>query len=358
MEKNIITAMSGKYLVKSVTIKELVESAPNLPAMQRVRGSVWKPEVSAALVEDIKSGLYVPPIVLAGDVDHADVADGQQRLTAISAAYGKGELPGDCTVLVAVDAGRSFVDSFRVLNMGVPVGSSLVQAASYDSGVTDAIIRLAAHPLFGLYKWTSTQVLRTARAEFASVALAICAGWATPCSSTKECAAWLRKSAALIDDTAVQAAEDALESIRLALVPYDTIKDVKDKARREEVKRARKILANLRKKNLFLTAVGVALKGGDMTDYVVLTTMDSLLGEKTVYSATVNGRQKKMVAKWSIGGGSSGSYQEYRDRLIVAMDKLPRVKERMATSTAEDEAANAADAAESDAAALADALGI
>lgn len=358
MEKNIITAISGKYLVKAVTVKELVESAPNLPAMQRVRGSVWKPEVSTALVEDIKSGLYVPPIVLAGDVDHADVADGQQRLTAITAAYGKGDLPGDCTVLVAVDAGRSFVDSFRVLNMGVPVGSSLVQAASYDSSVTDAIIRLAAHPLFGLYRWTSTQVLRTARAEFASVALAIAAGWATPCSSTKECSAWLKKSAALIDQTAVQTAEDALEAIRAALVPYDQIKDIKDKARREEVKRARKILANLRKKNLFLTAVGVALKGGDMGDYVVLTTMDSLLGEKTVYSATVNGRQKKMIAKWSIGGGSSGSYQEYRDRLIVAMDKLPRVKERLTTSTAEDEAAHAADAAESDAATLADALGI
>ena len=358
MEKNIITAISGKYLVKAITVKELVESAPNLPAMQRVRGSVWKPEVSTALVEDIKAGLYVPPIVLAGDVDHADVADGQQRLTAITAAYGKGELPGDCHILVAVDAGRSFVDSFRVLNMGVPVGSSLVQAASYESSVTDAIIRLAAHPLFSLYRWTSTQVLRTARAEFASVALAIAAGWATPCSSTKECATWLKKSAALIDDTAVQTAEDALESIRQALVPYDQIKDIKDKARREEVKRARKILANLRKKNLFLTAVGVALKGGDMGDYVLLTTMDALLGEKTVYSATVNGRQKKMVAKWSIGGGSSGSYQEYRDRLIVAMDKLPRVKERMATSTAEDEAAHAADAAESDAAALADALGI
>lgn len=358
MEKNIITAISGKYLVKAITVKELVESAPNLPAMQRVRGSVWKPEVSAALVEDIKSGLYVPPIVLAGDVDHADVADGQQRLTAITAAYGKGNLPGDCTVLVAVDAGRSFVDSFRVLNMGVPVGSSLVQAASYESSVTDAIIRLAAHPLFSLYRWTSTQVLRTARAEFASVALAIAAGWATPCSSTKECSAWLKKSSALIDDTAVQTAEDALEAIRQALVPYDQMKDIKDKARKEEVKRARKILANLRKKNLFLTAVGVALKGGDMADYVMLTTMDALLGEKTVYSATVNGRQKKLVAKWSIGGGSSGSYQEYRDRLIVAMDKLPRVKERMATSTAEDEAAHAADAAESDAAALADALGI
>lgn len=358
MEKNIINAVSGKYLVKAVTVKELVESAPNLPAMQKVRGSVWKPEVSNALVEDIKSGLYVPPIVLAGDVDHADVADGQQRLTAINTAYGKGDLPGDCTVLVAVDAGRSFVESFKVLNMGVPVGSSLVQAASYDSGVTDAIIRLAAHPLFSLYRWTSTQVLRTARAEFASVALAIAAGWATPCSSTKECAAWLKKSAALIDDAAVQTAEDALESIRVALVPYDQIKDIKDKARKEETARARKILANLRKKNLFLTAVGVALKGGDMSDYVMLTTMDSLLGEKTVYSATVNGRQKKMVAKWSIGGGSSGSYQEYRDRLIVAMDKLPRVKERLTTSTGEDDAAALADAAENDAAALADALGI
>ena len=358
MEKNIINATSGKYLVKAVTVKELVESAPNLPAMQRVRGSVWKPEVSTALVEDIKAGLYVPPIVLAGDVDHADVSDGQQRLTAITAAYGKGVLPGDCTVLVAVDAGRSFVESFKVLNMGVPVGSSLVQAASYDSAVTDAIIRLAAHPLFGLYRWTSTQVLRTARAEFASVALAIAAGWATPCSSTKECSAWLKKSAALIDGTAVQTAEDALEAIRVALVPYDQLKDIKDKARKEEVKRARKILANLRKKNLFLTAVGVALKGGDMGDYVMLTTMDALLGEKTVYSATVNGRQKKMVAKWSIGGGSSGSYQEYRDRLIVAMDKLPRVKERLTTTTGEDEAAALADTAESDAAALADALGI
>lgn len=354
MEKNIINAVSGKYLVKSVTVKELVESAPNLPAMQRVRGSVWKPEVSTALVEDIKAGLYVPPIVLAGDVDHADVSDGQQRLTAITAAYGKGVLPGDCTVLVAVDAGRSFVDSFRVLNMGVPVGSSLVQAASYDSTVTDAIIRLAAHPLFGLYRWTSTQVLRTARAEFASVALAIAAGWATPCSSTKECSAWLKKSAALIDGTAVQTAEDALEAIRVALVPYDA--HAKDKG--EEGKRARKVLANLRKKNLFLTAVGVALKGGDMSDYVLLTTMDTLLAGKVEYSATVNGRARKQYAKWSIGGGSSGAYSEYRDRLIFALARLPMVKDAVSTPTAEDDAAHAADVAESAAAELADALGI
>lgn len=354
MEKNIINAASGKYLVKAVTVKELVESAPNLPAMQRVRGSVWKPEVSTALVEDIKAGLYVPPIVLAGDVANADVSDGQQRLTAITAAYEKGTLPGDCSVLVAVDAGRSFVQSFKVLNIGIPVGSSLIQAASYDVGVTDAIIRLAAHPLFGLYRWTSTQVLRTARAEFASVALAIAAGWATPCSSTKECSAWLKKSAALVDDAAIQTAEDALEAIRQALVPYDA--HSKDKG--EEGKRARKVLANLRKKNLFLTAVGVALKGGDMADYVLFTTMDTLQGGKVEYSITVNGRTKKAYAKWSIGGGSSGSYQEYRDRLIVAMDKLPRVKECLAIPTAEDDAAHAADVAESAAAELAGALGI
>lgn len=354
MEKNVIKSESGKYLVKSVTVKELVESAPNLPAMQRVRGSVWKPDVSTALVEDIKAGLYVPPIVLAGDVDHADVADGQQRLTAITAAYGKGTLPGDCTVLVAVDAGRSFVESFKVLNMGVPVGSSLVQAASYDSTVTDAIIRLAAHPLFGLYRWTSTQVLRTARAEFASVALAIAAGWATPCSSTKECSTWLKKSTALVDDAAVQTAEDALESIRQALVPYDA--HSKDKG--EEGKRARKVLAALRKKNLFMTAVGVALRGGCMDDYVLFTTMDTLQGGKVEYSITVNGRAKKAYAKWSIGGGSSGSNGEYRDRLIFAMAKLPRVKECLAIPTAEDDAAHAADVAESAAAELADALGL
>lgn len=358
MEKNIIAAPSGKFLVKLVTVRELVESAPNLPIMQKVRGLVWKPEVSSGLVEDIKSGLYMPPIVLAGDVENADVSDGQQRLTAITRAYAKGDLPGDCAVLVAVDAGRTFTESFRVLNIGVPMGASMVQAASYDEHTQDAATRLAIHPLFDLYKWTSTQVLRTARMEYASHALAIAAGWATPSSSTKECAAWLKKNSALVDEAAVQTAADALEAIRAALVPYDQLKDIKDKARKEEVKRARKILANLKKKNLYLTAVGVAMKGGDMADYVMLTTMDALLGEKTVYSATVNGRQKKMVAKWSIGGGSSGSYQEYRDRLIVAMDKLPRVKERLTTSTGEDEAAALADTAESDAAALADALGI
>lgn len=95
-----------------------------------------------------------------------------------------------------------------------------------------------------------------------------------------------------------------------------------------------------------------------MEDYVLFTTMDTLQGGKVEYSITVNGRAKKAYAKWSIGGGSSGAYSEYRDRLIFALARLPMVREATTTPTAEDDAAHAADVAESAAAELADALGL
>ena len=116
IEKSIISR--EKYLVKAITVRELAELAPNLPTAQQIRGRLWKSEVSAGLVADLKDSKYVPPLVLAGSADSHDMSDGQQRMGAILDAFTAGELEGTEEVLLVVDAGRTFEESFRVLNLG------------------------------------------------------------------------------------------------------------------------------------------------------------------------------------------------------------------------------------------------
>lgn len=344
----------GRYQIKLVTVDSLAAAAPNIPAAQAVRGSVWTAETSEKLVKDIKAGLYVPPLVLAGAGDESiDLSDGQQRLKAILTAYGKGNLPGDTCIPVAIDAGRTFAESFAALNQGVPVGKALAAAMGYkDSGTRDAIIRLAAHPLFGSIKWTTAQVQRTSRAEFASAALAICAGWSSPESSTKACNAWLAANAAAITPDVVTLAEDTLTAINAALAPY--IAHDKDKG--AEGKKARRIMADVKKKGTYMSVVAVGIESGlPMADIVAALDRDDLLTPVTMEEINkATGRKRKVTYQWAVGGGTSGSNADYiaRNKVLThAASILPDAVEVPGERKAAEDAAAALQAEAEDIAA-------
>lgn len=344
----------GRYQIKLVSVDSLAAAAPNIPAAQAVRGSVWSAETSNKLVEDIKAGLYVPPLVLAGAGDESiDLSDGQQRLKAILAAHAKGNLPGDICIPIAIDAGRTFSESFAALNQGVPVGKALTAAMGYkDNGTRDAIIRLAAHPLFGSIRWTTAQIQRTSRAEFASAALAICAGWSSPESSTKACNAWLAANAAAITPDVVTLAEDTLTAINTALVPY--IAHDKDKG--AEGKRARRILSDAKKKGTYMSVVAVAVESGlPVADIVAALDRDDLLTPVTVEEINkATGRKRKVTYQWAVGGGTSGSNADYiaRNKVLAhAAAILPEAAEVPGERKAAEDAAAALQAEAEDIAA-------
>lgn len=360
---------SEKFLVKAMTTAELATMGANLPTAQKVRGSVWKDTVKAGLVQDIKDGKYVPPLVLAGDADTHDMSDGQQRLLAIMAGVDAGVLTGEEVVLLAVDTGRTFEESFRVLNIGVPVGAGLVAAMSYEPDVQAAVLGLANHRLFGLYKWTPGQNARTAKAEFASAALAICAGWQSPESSNSKVVEWLHsnskpvvqdgRESKVIDAAAIEQTRATFDAIADAMLPYvaDAARDLKvitgklDRdAAKAKAKIARAILAALRKKSLFMTTVACVSTGSDASDTIAALERDDLLVD-TMYTVTGrNGKPKALKAKWTVGGGSSGSNAEYVDRLHVLraaalkVQTTPRVSEEVAAAGAAAEAETAAEA--------------
>lgn len=348
----------GRYQIKLVTVDSLANAAPNIPAAQAVRGSVWTAETSEKLVKDIKAGLYVPPLVLAGAGDESiDLSDGQQRLKAILAAYGKGNLPGDTCIPVAIDAGRTFAESFAALNQGVPVGKALTAAMGYkDSGTRDAIIRLAAHPLFSSIKWTTTQVQRTSRAEYASSTLAICAGWASPESSTRACNAWLADNAAAITPDVVMLAEDTLTAINAALAPY--VANIKGKD--ADGKRARRIMADMKKKGTYMTVVAVGIESGlPMADIIAALDRDDLLTPVTVEEVNrATGRRRKVTYKWEVGGGTSGANSDYIGRCKVLAHAAAAIPDAVEVPGERKAAEDAAAALQAEAEDIAATLGI
>lgn len=348
----------GRYQIKLVSIESLAAAAPNIPAAQAVRGSVWTAETSSKLVEDLKAGLYVPPLVLAGAGDESiDLSDGQQRLKAILTAHAKGNLPGDICIPVAIDAGRTFAESFAALNQGVPVGKALTAAMGYkDNNTREAIIRLAAHPLFNSIRWTTVQVQRTSRAEFASSTLAICAGWASPESSTKACNAWIADNAAAITPDVVTLAEDTLTAIDKAIAPY--VANIKGKD--ADGKRARRIMADMKKKGTFMTVVAVAIESGlPVPDIIAALDRDDLLTPVTVEEVNkATGRRRKVTYKWEVGGGTSGANSDYIGRCKVLAHAAAAIPDAVEVPGERKAAEDAAAALQAEAEDIAATLGI
>ena len=91
---------------------------------------------------------------------------------------------------------------------------------------------------------------------------------------------------------------------------------------KKETAAARKLFSDLRKKNLFFSAVDAIGNGGmSAADVFAALTMTATLRkyQDTPYKYTVNvgGTKQALSARWTVGGGSSGSNADFSQRKII-----------------------------------------
>lgn len=295
-----------------------------MPIYQTVRGAKqWGADKREQLVKDIAAGLYVPPIVYGWETDengdrYMVIDDGQQRCNAIAEAVKAGTLDPETPVLIAIDNARTGAELFRVLNIGVPVGSALVTAVSLDGIAGQALLAIAEHRALDLVPWSAIQTGRTERAAFAATLLAIAAGWAMPESSTKACEAWLKEHAAEVDDEARAAALAMADRIAAALAPYADTVGGDDKKR---AKTARKVLGGVRKKNNWLTLCQLVKDDYSAEDAVSLFADGEVWAKGGRYypTAVQGGKRLKTASVIPMGGGSSGNAVDTAKRFDAAV---------------------------------------
>lgn len=170
------------YNVEMSTAATVAAGMEKLPVFQSIRGAEqWSAEKRAKLIADILAGKYIPPIAY-GYIDDADgnktlaIMDGQQRGNAIREAVQDGRLAPDTEILIAIDKCRAGEELFRVLNIGVPVGSALVTAVSLTGNAGKALLSVASHAALEYIPWSAIQTGRTEKAAFAASLLAIASG--------------------------------------------------------------------------------------------------------------------------------------------------------------------------------------
>lgn len=313
------------YTVELSSAKVVAEAMNCLPSYQTIRGSnQWNAEKRENLIKDILAGLYVPPVVFA-IMDHAEgedgdngIVDGQQRGRAIADAVKAGTLKGDEPILVAIDKARTGAEAFRVLNIGVPVGSALVTAVSLDGIAGKALLAIAEHKALELVPWSAIQTGRTEKAAFAASLLAIASGWSMVESSTKACEAWLKEHSAEVDEEGKASALTIADNIAKALAPYAETAEGTDKKR---AKIARKVLGGVRKKNNWITLCQLVKDEYSAEEAVALfaDTVTWSKGGKYRPSAVKGGGRVKSEAAIPMGGGSSGNAIDTAKRLDAAV---------------------------------------
>ena len=306
---------------KAATVAEGMKS---LPVFQTVRGSnQWNAEKREQFVNDLAAGKYIPPIAYGYVTDEDGnktlaIMDGQQRGNAIREAVENGKLAPETEVLIAIDKTREGSELFRVLNIGVPVGSALVTAVSLEGVAGQALLAVAEHKALDLVPWSAIQTGRTERAAFAATLLAIAAGWAMPESSTKACEAWLKEHAAEVDGEGKAAALAMADRIAAALVPYAETVSGEDKKR---AKVARKVLGGIRKKNNWLTLCQLVKDDYSAEDAVALFADGEVWtkGGRYYPTAVQGGKRLKTAYTIPMGGGSSGNAVDTAKRLDAAV---------------------------------------
>lgn len=304
------------FTICTVTVAELAKMN-SLPMVQQVRGHVWPQEQSDALVNDLKDGKYIPPIVYTSeDATEAACVDGQQRTAAILAAYAAGKLTGREVVVIAISR-NTIDDDFRRLNIGVPVAKCLVTAAEVGEH-GDAILDVANHPLFAGLRFSNLQMQRCTKADMAMGALAICSGWKNPESSTKAASEWYKNHAKDVTDKTKAKCVAVLDEIKAAVDTYNKHINAFGKSNKG-TSDAKHAIACLRKKNLFYTCVDAVADGVPAANVLAAYAMDDVKLNKAVvsYEITTNGKTTTHYAKWTIGGGSSGGNAEFNQRRIV-----------------------------------------
>ena len=325
------------YIVELSTAATVAAGMRTLPIYQTIRGAKqWSADKRAELVEAVKAGLYIPPIVYGYEVDdegkrYLVIDDGQQRGNAIAEGLADGRLTGKEPVLVAIDTKRTGADLFRALNIGVPVGSALVTAVSLEGNAGDVLLKIADSDALSLIPWSAIQSGRTERAAFAASLLAIMAGWTMPESSTKATEAWLKAHAeevtVVIDGrdkgnrvkSTLERSMDAVKAIAAALkVHADIVADGKDKDR---VKIARRALASVRKKNNWVTLCQLLADGCDAADAIALFADGEIWKSGTpVPVRSADGKSRiKRTEPLPLGGGSSGNPSDTQARYNAAL---------------------------------------
>ena len=312
------------YEISMSKASTVAEAMKSLPVFQTVRGSnQWNAEKREQFVADLAEGKYIPPIAYGYVTDEDGnkslaIMDGQQRGNAIREAVENGKLSPETDVLIAIDKTREGAELFRVLNIGVPVGSALVTAVSLEGIAGQALLAVAEHKALDLVPWSAIQTGRTERAAFAATLLAVAAGWSMPESSTKACEAWLKEHAAEVDGEGKAAALAMADRIEAALVPYAETVNGEDKKR---AKVARKVLGGVRKKNNWLTLCQLVKDDYSAEDAVALFADGEVWtkGGRYYPTAVQGGKRLKTASTIPMGGGSSGNAVDTAKRFDAAV---------------------------------------
>lgn len=343
----------------------VAEGMKSLPVFQTVRGaSQWNADKREQFVADLAAGKYIPPIAYGYVTDEDGnktlaIMDGQQRGNAIREAVESGKLSPETEVLIAIDKTRDGAELFRVLNIGVPVGSALVTAVSLEGIAGQALLAVAEHEALSLVPWSAIQTGRTERAAFAATLLAVAAGWAIPESSTKACETWLKEHAAEVDGEGNATALAIADRIAAALAPYAETVNGEDKKR---AKVARKVIGGIRKKNNWLTLCQLVKDDYSAEDAVALFADGEVWAKGGRYypTAVQGGKRLKTATTIPMGGGSSGNAVDTAKRLDAAIYYLAEggefVRDPYAILDADADAKTARKAAEHAAGIEADAL--
>lgn len=355
-----IAYMGNGAEVVRMTVKDYVDNT-TMPEIQLVRGSdMWTSDKAAAFGKDFAAGKYTPAPTICrvtdvnedGDeIERYLVVDGQQRREALRKALGAGIITADAMIDVIIVSNDDADDTFRRLNIGVTVAKSIVGTMDYSQGARDNVNQLAAHPLFAALGFSAYSRQNGITAAIAQgIAATLCKYdtgkidddgcpimadvWDSPSSIYTDTHNALKAHADMIPCAEWEKVETVLSDIHDALKPY-TAHIAKYGKTKKETRMARGLLSSLRKKNLMLTAADAIGNGGypAVDVLAVLADKDALRAytdKPYRYTAMIGGKEKKMSARWTVGGGSSGSNADFEQRRIIVaamvaeMDDLKR----------------------------------
>ena len=338
--EHIAYLSNGAEIVR-MSVSDYIDGT-SMPEIQVVRGAdMWAFDKSMAFASDLAAGKYTPaPTICKATVQDDDgndkdillVVDGQQRREALRRAVAAEKLDPNTMLDVVIVSADDADDTFRRLNIGVTVAKSIVGSCDYDDDARKHINILCAHPLFAAMGYSAYSRQNGIVSAVVQGAVAIVAQyvdkdgllspvWDSPSSNYTDAHRALTAHVANISAAEWERIAAMFDGMADALKPYAAHIQKYGKTKKETAA-ARKLFSDLRKKNLFFTAVD-AIGNGGMTAadvFAALTMTDTLNKYKdTPYTYTVNvaGNKTKLSARWTVGGGSSGSNADFGQRKII-----------------------------------------
>lgn len=313
MNINRIAGINGGAYIGMVTVAEIIDA--DLPAVQTVRGPVWPLSQTSQYIEDVCAGHYTPPLTIADDGENQVIVDGLQRRTALAAGVRLKRISPDMPVYVVVVETTDVDVYFQRLNIGIPVGKSLVVAAGVPC--KDAVFQIAEHVFFSNMGMSALQKQRAAHADMAIAALSIVGGWTDVTSNSKDAIKWLTDNAERITPDVIRQTTKILSAIDTAAERYRSFVRDHPKSKPQTVT-ARGLLSDLRKKNILYTVIDAVNQGIDAVLVLAALTFRDRLDKGATYTETLkNGKTRERRADWTVGGGSSGSNADFVQRQIV-----------------------------------------